>query len=176
MPASIWLQLSDERMVGDLVAELAARHGTMRFQPHLTVCGFPLDDVAAASAASGYVRGCGLLPLRLKKSGISYSTTAPFKAVVIDVENTAELRSFRGELRRIAGAPKPESPHISLLYTIGADQSRVAWASDDSPLRAIACECAERIEATEFALNRPVLVSPDGDWTDIASWRIVRKF
>jgi hypothetical protein len=175
MPASIWLQvLGDaDRVLRDAIADLAARHGTVPFQPHLTVCGFPRDE--AATAAAEYVTGCGLLPLRVTKTGISHSTTAPFKAVVIDVENSPELHAFRSALRDIAGAPEPEPPHISLLYTIAAQEQRVPWAADEARLRAIAAECAALIAATELVLGDPVVVAPDGEWTNIRSWRVVQQ-
>ena len=40
MPASIWLRLSDgqETSLRMLIAQLADAHGTVPFQPHLTVC------------------------------------------------------------------------------------------------------------------------------------------
>ena len=40
MPASIWLQLSDERegSLKGLIERLAKAYGTAPFQPHLTVC------------------------------------------------------------------------------------------------------------------------------------------
>ena len=46
--------------------------------------------------------------------------------VIIDVENTGPLRSFREELRRITGAAELIAPHISLLYTIDAREQRTA--------------------------------------------------
>jgi hypothetical protein len=36
-------------------------------------------------------------------------------------------------------------------------------------------ECATRIGATEFVLDHPVIVAPDGDWTNIRTWKVVRK-
>jgi hypothetical protein len=177
MPASIWLQLSGDagRMLSEVIGGLAARHGTMPFQPHLTLCGFSPEDSAMGAAAGDYIRRCGLLPARVKSSGVSYSTATPFKAVVIDVENSLELAAFRAALRRIAGAPEPEPPHISLLYTIDARQNRVAWAADAARLQAIADDCAARVAATEFLLDAPVVVAPKGEWTNIASWRVVAQ-
>src|ERR1700733_8172139 len=132
MPASIWLQLSGDAdfLLREVIAALAAQHGTVAFRPHLTVCAFPLGNPPVARAAEDYVKRCGLLPLRVVKAGISCSTTAPFKAVVVDVENHPELRAFREALRDITGAPEPEPPHISLLYTIDARENRVAGGAD----------------------------------------------
>jgi len=178
MPASIWLQISGDadRILRGVIGDLAARHGTVPFQPHLTVCGITLGDVAAASAAADYVRHCGALPLRVTKTGISTSTTTPFKAVVIDIDNSPEVASFRSDLRRITGGPEPEPPHISLLYTIGEHQKPVEWAADERRLQAIAQDCTARLVAMKLVLADPVVVAPDGEWTNIRSWRTVQKF
>jgi len=174
MPASIWLQPSGEQQskLRRLIAGLAAANSTVPFAPHLTVCGAEGID---ADAAADYVRRCGLLPFRLRKAGISCSTTKPFKAVVIEIENTPELAAFRDTLRRMAGAPEFEPPHISLLYTIDAQRQPVGWGGDANRLEAIAADCASRVNETEFLLGDPVLVAPEGNWTNIESWRVLRK-
>jgi 2'-5' RNA ligase len=178
MPASIWLQVSGDadRVLRRIIADLAAEYGTVPFQPHLTVCSIPPGDTAVAAAATDYVRQCGALPLRATKVGISTSTTAPFKAVVIDIDNAPALASFRSELRRITGAPEPEPPHISLFYTIGEHQKPIEWAADQRRLRAIAETCVVRLDAIEFVLDDPVVVAPRGEWTNIRSWRTMQKF
>ena len=104
MLASIWLQLSgeEEACLGALIAMLASAHGTVPFQPHLTVCS-PQSNPDAWDAAAEYIRGSRLLPLRVRKERISWSTTAPMRAVVIDVEAAADLQTFREDLRRITG-------------------------------------------------------------------------
>jgi hypothetical protein len=174
MLGSIWLQLSDEQEgpLRELIASLANAHGTVPFQPHLTVCS-PLSE-ASWDAAAAYVRGSAVLPLTVAKRGISYSTMAPMRAVVIAVEDTPELRAFREALRRITGAVEPPPPHISLLYSVDDDGRQPGWSSDESTLKSIAAECARRVEPSEFVLEAPVIVVPDGEWTNIRSWRLVR--
>src|SRR5260370_32176787 len=110
MLAAIWLHPAGEEqgILQSLIASLAARHGTAPFQPHLTVCSARDLDPAKGDAAADYVRRSRLLPLAVSKAGISFSTTTPFRAVVIEIENTPELSSFRDELRRITGAGEPE--------------------------------------------------------------------
>jgi 2'-5' RNA ligase len=175
MLASIWLQLSDEQgaPLRALIAELARTHGTMPFQPHLTVCS-PQSNPDSWDAAAEYVRSSELLPLSVRKKRVSYSTTSPMRAVVIDVEATPNLQTFREDLRRITGAVEPPPPHISLLYTVGENGRQPSWSSDESTLKGIAEECARRVEASEFVLDRPVIVAPDGAWTNVKSWRVVR--
>jgi 2'-5' RNA ligase len=174
MLASIWLRLSDEQeaSLGALIERLASAHGTLPFQAHLTVCSPQSED--SWDAAAEYVRHSRALPLRVAKKRISFSTTVPMMAVVIDVDDTPELRAFREDLRRIAGAAEPPPPHISLLYSVDETGRQPSWSSDESRLRSIAEECTRCVAAGEFVLDRPVIVSPDGDWQNIRSWRVVR--
>jgi 2'-5' RNA ligase len=175
MIAAIWLQPSgrQERSLRSLIAALAREHGTVPFRPHLTVCGPDLNP-ASWDAAADYIRRGKTLPLTAARTGISYSTQFPFRAVVIDVADSPQLGAFREDLRRITGAAELQPPHISLLYTLDKGGLQPGWSSDESRLGAIAEECAARIEATEFVLGRAAIVAPEGDWTNIASWRVVR--
>jgi hypothetical protein len=176
MLASIWLQLSgeEEASLGALIARLASAHGTVPFQPHLTVCS-PQSNPDSWDAAGEYIRGSRLLPLRVRKKRISCSATAPMRAVVIDVEAAADLQRFCKDLRRITGAAEPHPPHISLLYSVEETGRQPSWSSDESKLKTIAEECGRQVDAREFILDRPVIVTPDGAWTDIKSWRVVRR-
>jgi 2'-5' RNA ligase len=176
MLASIWLQLSgeEEGSLGALIAMLASVHGTAPFKPHLTVCS-PQANPDSWDAAAEYIRGSRLLPLKVRKERISYSTIAPMRAVVVDVEATAGLRSFREELRRITGAAEPHPPHISLLYSVEQTGQLPNWSSDESRLKTIAEECDRLVDAREFTLDRPIIVAADGAWTNVSSWRVVRS-
>ena len=177
MPAAVWLQPAgdQQQMLRSLIAALARRHGTAAFEPHLTVCSARDLSPAKIEAAAGYVRGSRLLPLAVRKTGISYSTTMPLRAVVIEIESTTELSRFREELQRTIDAAEPPSPHISLLYTIDEHGRQPSWWSDGTQLRAIAEECAARLAATEFVLDHPIIVAPDGGWAKITTWRVLRK-
>jgi len=116
-----------------------------------------------------------MLPLRIKRQHISFSTTAPMMAVVIYVEDTPDLRTFRADLRLITGAVEPPPPHISLLYAVDETGRQPTWSSDDRRLKSISEECGRRLDAVEFVLGRPGIVAPAGAWTNIKSWRVVRK-
>jgi hypothetical protein len=177
MQASIWLRVHGEqqRALQNLIESLAAAHGTVPFQPHMTVCGSGDLNPALWDAAAAYVEDSGLLPLAARKIEISYSTTKWSKALVIEIENSDEIRSFREELSRITGAVIAEPPHISLLYTIGGDARPVSWVADEARLRAIAEDCETRINADEFLLDRPVVVAPEGGWQNIRSWKVIRR-
>jgi hypothetical protein len=97
------------------------------------------------------------------------------RAVVVDVEATADLQRFRADLGRITGAAEPHPPHISLLYSVEETGRQPSWSSDENRLKRIAQESERRVDASEFILDRPVIVAPDGDWTNIRSWRVVRS-
>jgi hypothetical protein len=174
MLASIWLRLSDgqETSLRMLIAQLADAHGTVPFQPHLTVCSPQFET--SWDAAAEYVRRSKALPIHVGKKRISFSTTEPMRAVVIEVEDTPDLRSFRDDLRRITGAVKPPPPHISLLYAVDETGQQPSWSSDERTLKSIADECTRRVGASEFVLQHPVIVAPDGEWTNIQSWQVVR--
>ena len=174
MVASIWLKLSDEQeaLLRALIERLAGAHGTVPFRPHLTVCS-PQSE-ASWDAAAEYVRGSKALPISVVKKRISFSTTAPMRAVVIDVDDTPDLRTFREDLRRVTGAVEPPPPHISLLYAVDETGQQPRWSSDERTLKNIAQECARCVDASEFVLDRPVIVAPAGSWTNIRSWRAMR--
>ncbi|MGD9614982.1 MAG: hypothetical protein AB7H90_03165 [Alphaproteobacteria bacterium] len=178
MVASVWLQPigGERKILRDLIARLAAEHGTMPFEPHLTVCTIANPTPQTAQAAADYIATCRTLPLPVRKTGLLHSPAVPFRAVTIGVENTPDLRRFRETLRTLTGANELVEPHISLLYTIGSDQRRTAWSGDEQKLRTIAADCENRLAASRFLLDRPILVAPDGDWTNIASWTTIRQF
>ena len=174
MLASIWLRLGDEQEASlmTLIAQLADAHGTVPFHPHLTVCS-PQSETSW-DAATEYVRRSKALPIRVGKKRFSFSTTAPMRAVVIEVEDTPDLRSFRDGLRRITGAVEPPPPHISLLYAVDETGQQPSWSSGHRRLSRISEECARRIDTSEFVLQHPVIVAPDGAWANIRSWQAVR--
>jgi 2'-5' RNA ligase len=178
MVASIWLQpVGDEReILRDLIARVAAEHGTMPFAPHLTVCTIADPTPEAVQEAADYIAACRILPLRVRRIGIQHSPTVPTRAVTVGVGNAPDLREFRERLRSLTGANDLGEPHISLLYSIGSDQQRTDWSGDEQKLRAIVAECEERLAATGFLLNDPVLIAPDGDWSNVASWTVLRRF
>jgi 2'-5' RNA ligase len=174
MLASIWLRLANEQeaSLGALIERLALAQGTASFQPHLAVCS--AQSEASWDAATEYVRKGTVLPLRVGRKLISFSTTEPMRAVVIDVENTPDLNMFREDLRRITGAAEPPPPHISLLYAVNEAGQQPSWSSNERTLKSIAEECERYLDEREFVLDRPVIVAPDRAWINIKSWRVVR--
>jgi hypothetical protein len=172
---SIWLRPEgrQEQRLQELINRLAEEHGTVKFAPHLTVCGVP-GDLAVLDAAAAYVRECRLLPLRVAKTAVTGAVITPFRAVFIEVENSAELREFRERLRDIVGAPPLIPPHISLLYTLDRNSQAPRPDFDAERLKAIATRCAEAIDDAHFTLGRPVVNSAGGEH-DVRGWNVIRS-
>src|SRR5205823_13091585 len=174
--ASIWLRPEgrQQQRLQELINRLAEEHGTVTFAPHLTVCGVP-GDLAVLDAAAAYVREFGLLPLRVAKAAVAGMVITPFRAVFIEVENSAELREFRERLRDIVGAPPLIPPHISLLYTLDRNNQAPRPDFDAERLKAIAAGCAEAIDDAHFTLSGPVVNSAGGGEQDVRSWNVIRS-
>ena len=173
---SIWLRPEgrQEQRLQELIDRLAEEHATVAFAPHLTVCGVP-GDLAALEAAAAYVRECGLLPLRVAKTAITGAVITPFRAVFIEVENSAELCEFRERLRDIVSAPPLIPPHISLLYTLDRNTQTPRPDFDAERLRTIAAGCTAAIDDAHFTLGGPVVNSAGGGEQDVHSWNVIRS-
>jgi hypothetical protein len=87
------------------------------------VCGVPAD-LGVLDAAAAYLKGCGLLPLRVAKTAVTGAVVTPFRAVFIAAENSPELREFRERLREIVGAPPLTSHRISASSTRSTGTAR----------------------------------------------------
>ena len=157
-----------------MIDRLAQEHGTVPFAPHLTVCGVP-GDLDVLDAAAAYVRECGLLPIRVAKTAVTGAVITPFRAVFIEVENSPEMREFRGRLRDIVGASELIPPHISLLYTLDRQSQTPRSDFDAERLKAIAARCAEEITDTHFTLGRPVVNNAGGGESNVRGWRAIRE-
>ena len=172
---SIWLlpQAAQEQALQAVIDGLADQHGTVRFQPHLTVCG-SLRNIAALDAASACVRQSGSLPLTATITGVASGAESPFRAVFAEVENTQGLQEFRETLRDMTGAGDLHPPHISLLYTLDRNAQRPMPQLDTACLRAIADDCNTRIPRGELILDRAVVKTAKDGWENVESWAIAR--
>ena len=172
---SIWLlpQAAQEQALRAVIDGLADQHGTVRFQPHLTVCG-SLRNIAALDDASAYVRQSGTLPLNLTITGVASGVESPFRAVFAEVENSRGLREFRETLRDMTGAGELHPPHISLLYTLDRNAQRPMPHLDAGRLRAIAEDCSTRVPRGELILDRAVVKTAEDRWENVGSWAIAR--
>ena len=173
---SIWLRPEgrQEQQLQALIDRFAEENGTVAFAPHLTVCGVP-GDLGVLDAAAAYVRECGLLPIRVAKTAVTGAVITPFRAVFIEVENSAELREFRERLREIVGARQLIPPHISLLYTLDRDTQAPRPDFDAERLQEIAARCTDEIDDTHFTLGRPVVNNTGGGESNVRGWRAIRE-
>jgi hypothetical protein len=172
---SIWLlpQAAQEQALQAVIDGLADQHGTVRFQPHLTVCG-SLRNIAALDAASAYARQTGSLPLEVTITGVASGAESPFRAVFAEVENSPGLRDFRETLRNMTGAGALHPPHISLLYTLDRNTQQPMPQLDAARLRTIAADCSPRIARGELILDRAVVKTAEDRWENVGGWAIAR--
>jgi 2'-5' RNA ligase len=99
-----------------LIGELARRHRTPSFLPHLTLLGgIPGPEEAVLSRAAGLARGLGQIAIRLREVEAS---DEHFRCVFVQAELTDALRGAHVLARAAFGgaAPTPFLPHLSLLY------------------------------------------------------------
>jgi hypothetical protein len=172
---SIWLlpQAAQEQALRAVIDGLADQHGTVRFQPHLTVCG-SLRNIAALDAASVYIRQSGTLALSTAITGVASGAESPFRAVFAEVENTRSLQDFREILRNMTDAGELHPPHISLLYTLDRNTQQPMPQLDAARLRAIAEDCSTRIPRGELILDRAVVKTAEDRWENVTSWAVAR--
>src|SRR5207237_9983631 len=157
---SIWLRPEgrQEQQLQALIDRFAEWNGTVAFAPHLTVCGVP-GDLGVLDAAAAYVRECGLLPIRVAKTAVTGAVITPFRAVFIEVENSAELREFRERLREIVGARQLLPPHISLLYTLDRDTQAPRPDLFPPPRIEIGPRRTDDLDDTHVTLDTPAVTT-----------------
>jgi 2'-5' RNA ligase len=173
---SIWLRPvgRQEKELRRLINRLASEYHTVSFRPHLTVCTVS-GDLTALDAAAGYIKQCGLLPMKVAKTAVTGAVITPFRAVFIEVENSPALRQFRERLREIVRAPALIPPHISLLYTLDRVYQSHRPDLDAEVLTAIATRCAEEIKDAEITLSRPLVNGTGATEQDVRNWRVIRS-
>ena len=138
------------------------------------MCGVP-GDFGVLDAAAAYVRQCRLLPIRVAKTAVTGAVITPFRAVFIEIENSAEMREFRERLREIVGAREPSPPHISLLYTLDRDTQAPRPDFDAERRPEIAARGTDEIDDTHFTLGRPVVNNAGGGESNVRGWRAMRE-
>jgi 2'-5' RNA ligase len=172
---SIWMlpQTAQEQALQAVIDTLADQYGTVRFQPHLTVCS-SLQNAAALDAASAYVRRSGLLPFTATIRGVGSGSESPFRAVFAEIENSPALQEFRETLRDLTGGGELHPPHISLLYTLDCNTQESMPQFDAARLGAIAEECNTRVPRGDLILDRAVIKTTQHGWENVRTWALVR--
>lgn len=163
-PFSFWLLPGDaERtQLAQLIRDLAARHGSRPFAPHVTIYGgvhTPQDDLP--EILRQVVRGLG--PMALRVRGLD-CTDQFFKSLFIDLAEHPALTLLSQRVRAALARPVDYQlqPHLSLIYANlpAADKRRII---DSLPL-----DLAE-IRFDEVALVTPA--DPARGWHDIEGWQ-----
>jgi 2'-5' RNA ligase len=141
---SLWLM--PEGAVRDrlrvLIGELARRHRTPLFLPHLTLLGgIPGPEEAALSRAAGLGRALGPIAIRLREVETSDDY---FRCVFVRAELTESLRGAHVDARAAfpGAAPTPFLPHLSLLYGRLESPQRAAVLRELGPAQEVAFEAS----------------------------------
>jgi putative hydrolase of the HAD superfamily len=140
---AIWLvpPVTRRAEYATFIDALADRYGTPRFVPHVTL----LTNVPRVEEARlrELAEACRRLDLRPRGLDIRDEF---YRALIVDIEYTAELHRVRDVAERLFGSksPDPFEPHLSLMY-------------GDLP-RATKEEARRSIEATEFPPFRAEVV------------------
>jgi 2'-5' RNA ligase len=147
---SLWLMPEREERVrlAALVGRLAARLGTERFAPHVTLLAGllgPEADVVARAASLAR----DLAPLALKLTGVE-GRDDPFRCLFVRVESSEALRAAHARAARaFERDPDPEFlPHLSLVY------GRLEPEPKTSLLRELASEAAGELQARRLHVWR----------------------
>ena len=157
---SYWLLPSeeDEILLADEGARLGARHGTLLFQPHLTLLGdiarTPVPDRAMTEIIAA-ASGAFSLPIADILTGLSY-----FRSFYAAFAPSPELLRLRMETCRLCAAePGDFMPHVSLLYGAVEPAAKVASAAEVRTLLKGRVIRFDRVALTNSANDVPI-----ADW------------
>ena len=114
---SLWLmpQASDRRRWRPLIAELAARHNSPAFEPHITlVSGLPASRATAVEKIGRIAAATS--PLRLRLSGPA-GCDSYYRCLFMTAVETPPLTALRQRVLRAFDVPASDyQPHLSLMY------------------------------------------------------------
>lgn len=162
---SIWLLAAprDERLLAGSVRDLAARFGTPRFHPHLTLAGdLAADAPHLLARLDGIVAGIAAPLEPIVSVDVGESFFRSFYARFPASQTLVELRR-RAHLAAGAEEPQPFLPHVSLAYgvapTADRDRARAEWTVwlDDTAIR------FDRVAVVRASDTVPI-----EDWTILA--------
>jgi len=119
---SIWLLPESEQQRGlvALVDSLAARFGTERFMPHITVQGdltLPLEQLSRAVAAMSQSYGARKWPVASIDGGSHF-----FRSLFLRFDERPAYIDLKRDMQRISGTTEGLSlfPHLSIAYGLDA--------------------------------------------------------
>lgn len=153
---------ADFRHLEAVIRDLCTGSSSPPFEPHVTVySGRLTDPVLLKRAVTAAV--AGMLPLRLKVTGIGFSMEY-FRSLFVEFEESPALRGVHDRLKAGVGEDSGYVlvPHLSLQYCDNPLEVKEALA------RSIA------LDREEIHFDRVKAVSPENvqeGWRDIARWR-----
>ncbi len=166
---SLWLLPEGEARARLLarIPDLARRHGSAPFEPHVTlVAGIPLATPGWMAACERLSRETEALDVLLGAPG---HADAFFRCLYLSVEPTAELVAARDRAERLLGVRRGEAPllHLSLLYARLAKDRREMLAAELGAL--------EGMRFTARHLDALVTEGPPGEWRRVARFPLSRR-
>lgn len=161
--SSFWLMPGpeDARLLEGIVDELAARHHTPRFTPHLTLLGnVPLAPEGAEGLLAAIAQAAGpwASPVADIVTGAAFFRS--FYALFDAEPSLGALRSATAETTGLDGGPF--MPHISLLY---GPVEAAAKAASAEAIRG-------RLKGRAIRFDH-VVVTNSADHVPIDDWRVV---
>jgi hypothetical protein len=170
-PFSLWLVPVEERRseLSTIINNLAARHHTPRFEPHVTLCsGNILTAGPPEELADRLDRCCAqLAPISAGFDRLGHTDRyLTYFFARLEGEGAAVVTTLQSRLAGALDAPgTPEiGLHLSLMYCepdIAIDRSQLA--------REVKPRLSSRVLFDSVRLVMPAR----GDWRDVASWQIV---
>lgn len=164
-PTAVWLLPStdDALRLTAIIDDLAARHGSPRFEPHLTVLGGLRLDPARTQAVMRRIAD-RTAPMELAIRGVRHSPVF-FESVFLRIEDDRRLQALRGQLCVDLGhrPHRAPAPHVSLVYgELPEDLRRSLRATIDA--------------GRGLLFDRIALATPGDDaldWLDVSQWRVL---
>ena len=163
MPLSLWLAPPPDlnRRLAAAIADLARRHGTTAFEPHVTLLG-ELEGPEAALVPPVGVLARRLRPFEVRLDDVATGTEM-FRCVYLTAVETPELLGAHARAREALGVTTAEAfrPHLSLVYGRLGEAEREAARREAGGLLA------------SFTADALQLVDTTGD---VDGWRRLARF
>lgn len=133
---SIWMMPGAKatRQIGALIAELSSNHGSVMFEPHVTLLGYTQGTEPEVLKKTELLSK-SISPMRCEFDGIAHSGDY-LRAIYVNIKVSEALRHARSKASEIFGIEGSDfKPHLSLIYSeMGETERAKAIAGIDSSL------------------------------------------
>jgi 2'-5' RNA ligase len=165
---SVWLlpRQADRESLVEIINDLAKRHSSPRFVPHVTIAG-PLTASASQVSRKLEELACQMQPFDVLTTVVMHSNSR-FKAVFVGLAPHDRFRIMRSDLAQAWPEIRETEfqPHISLIYKQMPEREREAIVASLTP-------------QLSYSFDEVAIVAPGGkgkDWLDVRSWRVLKAF